>query len=137
GDRQRRDVGQLEGYVPVPAGVDEPGGRMDQQPETAQARLAFEAADDVGRQLYPLRGRTEHELPGVQYERPLVLWRNLYELGEVLEVLLDVDDGGRVIAKDPEVTVDGDIDRRRLQAVVPERIDLDPTRFESLADAAV
>src|SRR5687767_5765479 len=36
-DREIRDVRELERHVPVPPGVDEARGRMDQQPEPPQA----------------------------------------------------------------------------------------------------
>jgi len=65
-DRQVGDVRELKGEVAVPAGVDEPGGRVDEEPETPEARLALEAADDVVGQHDTLEGRAEDELPGVQ-----------------------------------------------------------------------
>ena len=37
-DRQAGDVGELECDVPVEAGVDEPGGAVDQQPEPSETR---------------------------------------------------------------------------------------------------
>ena len=67
--RQVRDIRQLERDVPVPAGVDEPGGRVDQEPEPPERALALEARDEVVGQADPLERRAEHELAGVQDER--------------------------------------------------------------------
>src|SRR4029434_1997580 len=53
-DRQVRDVRQLEREVAVPPGVDVAGGRVDQQPETPEARLAFQTRDQVVGQRHPL-----------------------------------------------------------------------------------
>ena len=51
--------------------------------------------------------------------------RDLDELGEVFMRLLRVDVRRRVVAKDPELTVDVDVDRRRLDVGVVERLDHD------------
>src|SRR5699024_10937000 len=78
-DRQRRDVRQLEGDVAVPAGVDEPGGRMDQQAQAAEARFTLEPPDDVRWQLDPFGGRAENEFARMQDERPLIVFGHLDE----------------------------------------------------------
>src|SRR5436190_13031357 len=39
-DRQVGDVGELKGQVAIPAGIDEAGGRMDQQAKPSEARLS-------------------------------------------------------------------------------------------------
>ena len=67
-DRQVRDVRQLEREVAVPPGVDVAGGRVDQQPETPEARLALQPRDQVVGQRHPLDRRAEHELARVQDE---------------------------------------------------------------------
>src|SRR4051812_48447415 len=46
-DRQVGDVAQLEREVPVPTRVDEAGRAVDQQPESAEARLALEPGDEI------------------------------------------------------------------------------------------
>src|SRR5699024_10906302 len=91
----------------------------------------------VGGQLHPFGGGAEHELAGVEDERAFVLRGHLDEFGQILEVLFDVDDRRRVVAEHPEVAIDRDVDRRWLDAALTERIDLDATRRERLADAAI
>ena len=65
----------------VPAGVDEAGGRVDQQPEPAEARLPLQPRDEVVGEPHALERRAEHELARVEDER---LVADLDELGQVL-----------------------------------------------------
>ena len=67
----------------VQPGVDEPGRRVDEQPEPAQARLALEPGDEVVGERHPLERGAEHELAGVEHERAVV--GDLDQLGEVLD----------------------------------------------------
>src|ERR1035437_716041 len=46
-DRQVRDVGELEGDVPIPAGVNETGRRVNHEAQSTERTLAVEAPDDV------------------------------------------------------------------------------------------
>ena len=55
--------------MPVPARVDEAGGRVDQQAESAERALALEAGDEVVGERDPLERRAEDELAGMQDER--------------------------------------------------------------------
>ena len=64
----RATFGELQRQVALPARVDVPGRRVDEQPESAQRALPFERADDVVRQLHPLEGLAEDELAGVEDE---------------------------------------------------------------------
>ena len=91
-----------------------PGRRVDQQAEPAEARLALDAGDEVVGHAHPLERRAEHELAGVEHEH--AVGGDLDQLGELLEVLLDVDHAGRVVAEDAEQVADLDVDRRRLDA---------------------
>src|SRR5579884_2080047 len=65
-DREVGDVRQLEGQVPVPACVDESCGAVDEEAETAEARLALEARDEVVGQRDAFERRAEHELAGME-----------------------------------------------------------------------
>ena len=71
-DRQRRDVGQLEGDVAGEARVDEAGRRVGQQAEPAERALALDARGEVVGQRHGLERRAEDELARVQDERVLV-----------------------------------------------------------------
>ena len=62
---------------------------------------------------------------------------NLYQLGEIGKILFYVDDCGRVIAKHPEQIGHFDVNRRRLQARLIERVNDDSFRGKGLADAFV
>ena len=68
-DRQVGDVRQLERDVPVPAGVDEPCRRVDQQAEPSERALPLESCHEVVGQLHALERRAEHELAGMEDER--------------------------------------------------------------------
>ena len=81
-DREVGDVRELQRHVPVPTGVDESGGRVDQEPEPAERRLPVEARDEVVGEAHTLERRAEHELARVEDERGLVV--DLDELGQVL-----------------------------------------------------
>src|SRR5947208_3305920 len=78
-----------ESFAAFPARVDEASGRVDEQAEPAEARLPFETRDQVIGERDPLERRPQHELAGVEDERPLAV--DLHELGQVLLRLLDVD----------------------------------------------
>ena len=55
--------------MPVEARVDVAGGRVDQQPQPAEAGLALEARHEVVGQRDPLQRRAQHELARVEDER--------------------------------------------------------------------
>ena len=54
---------------PWKPGIDEAGGRVDEEPEPPEGGLALEASNDVIGQAHDLEGRSEHELAGVEDER--------------------------------------------------------------------
>ena len=62
---------------------------------------------------------------------------DLDQLGEVFLVLLRVDVRRRVVAEHAEVAVDVEVDRRRLDRVVAERVDDDATGRELFPDGDV
>ena len=116
-DGQVGDVGELEGEVTVPTGVDEAGRRVDEETEPAERGLALEAGHQVGGQGDLLLRRPEHELTGVEDEGVLP---DIHQLGEVLLVLAHVDDPAGVVAEEPEVLVDVEVDRRGLDTALVE-----------------
>src|ERR687898_1456706 len=81
-DGKGRDVRELEGQVAVPAGVNEAGGRVREQPEAPQRALPVEAGGEIIREPHPFERRGERELGRVEDERAPV--GDLDELGEVL-----------------------------------------------------
>ncbi len=119
----------------VPPRVHETGRRVDQEPQPPEAGLALEAADEVVREPDPLDRRAEDELARMQHEDVVLGDRD--QLGELLLVLLDVDCPQVVIAEDAEVTVDVQVDRGRLDAALPERVDADPAASELFTDRLV
>ena len=110
---------------------------VDEQAQAAEARLAFEAPHEVVGQLDPLGRGPQHELARVQHEGPVGVVGDLHQFGEVLQVLLHVDDARGVVAEDAEEPVDGEVDRRRLDARLVEGVDLDAAVPEGFSDAAV
>ena len=69
--------------MPVPARVDEAGGRVDQEPEAAERALPLEPRDEVVGKPDPLERRAEHELARMEDERRLVV-----DLDELRQLLL-------------------------------------------------
>ena len=134
-DRQVGDVRQLERHVPVPAGVDEARGRVDEQAEAAQRALSLEARDEIVGKLHALERRAEHELAGVEDERPVLLDLDL--LGQLFLGLLDVDVRIARVVEDPEVPVDAHVDARRLEERRVIRVDLDAAVGDEPLDGAV
>ena len=110
--------------MPVPAGVDEARGRVDQEAEASEARLPFEPRDEVVGKPDPFERRAEHELAWMEDEGRAVL--DLDELGQVLLFLANVDVRIAVVVENPEVAVDADVDARRLEQGFVVGIDLDP-----------
>ena len=76
----------FECHVSVEAWVDESGGRVDEEAEAAEQRLAVESRDEVVGQRDPLERRTEHELAGMEDERVVV--GDLHQFGQRLLRLL-------------------------------------------------
>ena len=135
GDRQVRDVRELQGEVAVEARVDEPRGRVDQEPEPPEARLALQAAHQVVRQGHPLEGGPEDELARMEDEG--VVLHDLDELGQLLLVLLHVDHPLAVVPEDPEEAVHVEVHRGGLDAPLAEGVDDDPPGLELVADGSV
>ena len=121
--------------MPVPAGVDEARGRVDQQPEPAERALPLEARHEIVGKPNALERRAEHELAGVQDERPVVL--DLDELRQLVLRLLDVDVRIARVVEDAEVPVDAHVDARGLQQRLVVGIDLDPALAEEPRDRPV
>lgn len=112
-DGQRRDVRQLERDVAGEPGVDEAGGGVREEAETAERALALEARGDVVGQRDQLERGSEHELARVQDERlPRLRLDEARELGLVLG---GVDVGVLVVVEQPEEAVDAHVDARGLQ----------------------
>ena len=61
-----------------------------------------------------------------------VLVGDFDQLGQILLVLLHVDDARRVVAEDAEVRVQPDVERGRLDRVLADRVDADPAGRERL-----
>src|SRR5919201_956197 len=121
-DREVGDVRELQRHVAVPAGIDEAGGRVDQETEAPQTAFSLQAGDEVVGELDALERRAEHELAGVEDERLLVA--DLDELRQILLRLLHVDERVARVVEDAEVAVDADVDARGLEERVVIRLDL-------------
>jgi hypothetical protein len=108
---------------------------VDEETETAEARLALEPRHEVVGQPDALQRRAEHELARMENERVLLL--DLDELGQLRLLDLDVDERVAVVVKDTEEPVDADVDTRRLQQRVVVRVDFDPPLGEQSGDRRV
>ena len=121
----------------VEAGVDEAGGGVDDQTETAQRTLALDTGDEVVGHTDALGGAAEHELARVEHERIVGAVADGDELGQVLLVLLHVDDCRGVVAEHAEEVADPDVDRGGLDHRVVERFDDDAASADLLAQGSV
>ena len=115
GDRQRRNVAELQHDTALEAGVDEPGGGVHQQSETAEGTLAVEPAHQVRRKPYPLAGNAEHERARMQDEGVELVY--LHDLGQVGHLLLHVDEVVALAAEDAQLVAEGEIDAHRLHGL--------------------
>src|SRR6266536_3241446 len=134
-DRKVGDVGELEGEVAVPPGVDVAGRGVDEQAEPAERRLALQAGHEVVGEPDPLEGRSEDELAGVEDEGGVALDGD--QLGQVGHGGLHVDEGVAGVVERAERAVDVQVDRGRLDALGVEGIDLDPARGDLLGGGPV
>ena len=122
--------------LPGEAAVHEARGRVDQEAEPAQARLALEAADQVVGELHVLERLPEHELARVEDERLLAVL-DLHQLGEVVHRLAHVDVGVAGVVEDAEAAVHAHVDAGRLDEPLVERVDDDPSGLDLRTDRAV
>src|SRR5271166_902724 len=135
GDRKVGDVRELQGQVAVPSGIDEPGGGVDEQAQAPERRLPLQPGDQIPRKGDPLHRRAQHKLAGVEDQG--ILHAHVDQLGQVLLVLTDVDNPLRVVPEEAEVLVHVEVDRGRLDAVCPKRVDDDPACLELLPNRPV
>jgi diacylglycerol kinase (ATP) len=109
--------------VTVKTSIDKSGSGMDKQAQPPQAGLAFDATNQIVGDSHALKGGTEHELAGVQDEN--AVFGHFDFFGQKPHVLLEVDDPGRMVAKDAKESVELHINGRRLNARLIERIEHD------------
>ena len=82
----------------IEACVDETCSGVNHQTEATKRALAFHSGYQIAGDTHALQGGTKHKLTGVQHEWLTVF--DLHQFSEFGQVLLDVEDGGRVISKD-------------------------------------
>src|SRR5207249_2925785 len=99
-DRDGVHVRELERDVPVPGGVDEARGAMDEQAEPAQTAFAFDTRDDVVGEADTFAGRAQDELAGMKDERFGL--GDLDELGDVVKRTREIDVRGAARPEDAE-----------------------------------
>src|SRR6266536_1479420 len=119
----------------VPAGVDEAGGGVNQESQTAETALALQSRYEIVGQPHPLERRAEHELAGMEDERPFVA--HLDQLGQLLLGLPDVDERVAGVVEDAEVAVDADVDAGGLQERLVVGVDLDAALGEETPDRPI
>jgi len=122
--------------VTVPAGIDEPRRRVNEETQAPERALAFQAGDEVVGERDALESRPEDELARVEDER-LLRVSHLDELGQVLHRLLDVDEGVTGVAEDPKEAVDANVHAGRLNELLVEGVDRDAALFDQAADGAI
>src|SRR5262249_40998955 len=133
---QNTDVAELERRVADPARIEHARRAVHDDPEAAEAAAAFEAGEEIPRQLQRLDRHAEHELPGMQREgligSDLDLAHDLVDVDAFAEV--DVREAAMLehaeLRAEPEV--DGAAAELRLE--VDGRRDANLARVDVLAD---
>src|SRR6516162_7456346 len=123
-DREGRDVGQLKRHVAGEAGVDPACGRVREQAEPAETRLALQPPGDVVRQRDDFVGGGEDKLTRVQDEGLLAV--GLDQACQVWLLYRRVDVRVAVVLEHPEVPVQPDVDAGRLDELRCVRVELHP-----------
>ena len=102
-DWQGAHVGQFQGDVPFKARIDEPGGGVGQNAQTAQGALALQACGQRRVQLDVLPGGSQNELAWMQ--DPGFVLGHLELLSQCALVLCRIHVGVLMVVEDPEVAV--------------------------------
>ena len=134
-DRKAGDIGEFERDVPVEAGIDESGSRVDEKSQTTERALAFDTRNEIVRHTDSFESGAENELARMQHEHPV--FGNFDEFGEIRLVDFDVDDASGVIPEHPEQVGESDVDGGRLDELVVHRIDENSTSGEGLAQTSI
>jgi len=134
-DRDPRQIGDLQGQRTLEARVDEPRGGVDDEPEAAEARFAFDSCHHVVGQPHPLQRPPQGELPGVDDEGRILVDHHL--LGEIRRRLAQVDPGDPVVVEDPERVAEAQVHRGGLDHPRVPRVDLDVALGDETTDRAV
>src|SRR5580692_1775577 len=115
--------------------IDPAGGRMRQQAEPAETRLALQAPRYVVGKADNLVGGGEHELARVQDEG--ILAYGLHQPGQVGLFHRGVYVWIAVVLEDSEVPVQPDVDAGRLDQLRLVRVELDPAGLDLGLDITI
>ncbi len=121
--------------MPAEAGVDEPGGGVDQQAEPSEAGLALEPGRKIVAQGDDLVGGSQDELTGMQHERFLA--ERFNQTCQVGLVDGRIDVRVTVVLEDPEVAVQTDVHTRRLHHLRVIGLEHDALGFDRGSDIPV
>ena len=116
-------------------GIAKACGRVHDQSEPSEARLAFDARDDVIRDLNPLERTPETELARMDDKRVAV--GNDDFLRQVRRRVTQIDRRRPVVVEDPERISQPQIDAGGLYHLRIPRIDLDPSLLHVLQDRPI
>src|SRR4051794_18932499 len=134
-DRHARQVRDLERQGPREPRIDEAGGGVHDEPQATQRALALDPGDDVIRDHHVLERAPQHELPGVDDERPVVV--DLDALGEIARRVVEVDRRRAVVVKDAERGPEPQVDRGGLDELRIPRLDRDVPLLDEPDDRPV
>ena len=137
GDRHDRNGGPvgMEHEVPLVQLTDRRPAGWGWDLRVERERLPLDASYEVVRQPDAFERAAEDELTGVEHEGAFVV--DLDEPGELLEVLLHVDDGHRVVEEHTEELVQANVDRRGLDQRLVGWVENDAAGGQLLTDAPV
>ena len=116
-DREDADVAELERRVANPAGIEHAGGAVDDDAEAAEAAAAFEAGEQIGRELERLDRHSEHQLARMErkgFVRPdLDLAHDLVHV----DALPQIDEREAAVLEDAELRAETEVHRAASELV--------------------
>src|SRR5579884_1693680 len=109
--RHDSDLAKFKGSLAAPAGIEQAGGAVDDNPDTAEARTAFQPAENVIVELESLLSDRERKFARLQNERLAIFYMN--GAHDVLDraFFAHVDKCVPAVFKDAELGSEPEVDR--------------------------
>lgn len=121
GDGDAAEVGEFEGCLAGPTGIEETGGAVDDDADAAEAGAAFEAAENVVGQVEGLHGYSEDEVAGLENKGLGFLDNDGAHHSLDGELVARVDEGKAAVFKDAELVTEPEINGTAPKVVLRKR----------------
>lgn len=109
-DGHDAEVREFESGLAAPAGVEEAGGAVDDDSDSAKRRPAFEAAEDIVVEFEGFEGDGEGELAGLQDEGFAVGNDDGAHQGLDAGLITEIDTGVARVFEDTELVAEAEVD---------------------------